>query len=182
MKRELIEKSMELITKPDKSGSFIREIEFLDSIVYPIDFRGTYDSIKSRFDKFKDSYIIAKIDGKIVGYLCFFPVSRDLAFRLENESHFFDDDISKDDIEWYENNNILFIISLVVHPDYQRKGISKKLICEFEKIIGDLKSKIKSIYAITINPISYKILLSNGFHAEKELQEGKTLMRRDLIV
>lgn len=173
---------MEIITNPDKSGSFISEIEFLDSLVYPTNLRGTLESIKSRFDKFKDSYILATIDGVIVGYLCFFPISRNLAFRIENESCFFDDDISKDDIEWYDDNNVIFIISMVVHPNHQRKGISKSIIHAFEKKLVGYKSKIKSIYAITINPISYKILLSNGFYAEKDLQEGKTLMRRNLIV
>ena len=81
---------------------FIKDIMCLDSLAYNEDMQGTYDSINNRFKKNKDSYILAYDNKKLVGYICFFPISDELYSEMLISDTMKDDDISPDDIVSYK--------------------------------------------------------------------------------
>lgn len=88
------------------------------------------ENIKKRMHIYPEGFYIAEINGNIVGMI--------------NSSIINKDDLSDEKIksmcEHVNNGENLVIISLLVNPEYQRKGISRRLI---QKVIDEAKHQNK---------------------------------------
>ena len=132
---------MKLSIKRSKNikTDFIKDVMCLDSLAYNEDMQGTYDSISNRFKKNKESYILAYDNKKLIGYICFFPISDELYSEMLISDTMKDDDISPDDIVSYKEGkkHNIFIISIVIDPSYRDKEAIKLITNEFIKFIKE---------------------------------------------
>ena len=108
----------------------------LESICFPPDEAATRDSFKRRIDTFPESFFIGELDGKIVGVVngC-----------MSNSPVIFDEMFSDDKMHIKDGENQV-IFGLLVHPDYQRKGIAEKLL---NHIISKSKERGKKAVILT---------------------------------
>ena len=82
-----------------------------------------------------------------MGYVCFFPLKKHFYNKVIVGNEMYDDNIKADDISAYvydENLNI-FMISIAVRPEYQKKQIGKSLV---EQMFTFLDVKRKEGYKI----------------------------------
>jgi len=110
---------------------FIDEILKIDAAVYEKHLQGTKNSLTARFNANRESYILAFDGEKIIGYICFFPISGELSRKMQEENKALDDDIEVSDIlpEYPKDIDAdVFVISIAISPDYQHKDIGKQLI------------------------------------------------------
>jgi len=150
-------------------------IQEIDRSVFHDDALATQESDIERYEAYKDSYIFALSDGKIIGYLCYFPITENFYELVMEGEKVYDGDIASTDIcSLKDEYNIIFLLSAAIKPEFQKKGISKLfseiLNEDFSKIeIGDMVS-----YAFTEGGEHF--LNHIGLKNYKEMNDGIKLM------
>jgi GNAT superfamily N-acetyltransferase len=126
-------------------------IQEIDRSVFHDDALATQQSDIDRYEAYKDSYIFALHDGKIIGYLCYFPITEKFYGSVIEGEKVYDGDIASTDIcDLKDDFNYIFLLSVAIIPDFQNKGISK-LFSEFlSKEFSRIKIKDMVSYAFTI--------------------------------
>jgi len=154
-------------------------IQEIDRSVFHENGLATQQSDIERYEAYKDSYIFALCEGKIIGYLCYFPITEKFYESVIEGLKVYDGDIASTDIcHINENSNFIFLLSVAINPKFQKKGISKQfyeiLVEEFSKIkIKDMVS-----YAFTIGGEHF--LNHLGLKVVKEMEDDIKLMRGSL--
>ncbi|MBW9171203.1 GNAT family N-acetyltransferase [Clostridium estertheticum] len=166
--------------KAKSDSELIIEVMKLDKMGYPNYMQGTFDTIYARFKKNEDSFILAYHENKLVGYLCFFPISDNLLNKIYKDDDMYDTDILPKDIRSYGKEGIynIFIISIVVHPDYQGSDVIKHIAESFVRKIQIINVCGNSIGKIVANAVSYKgknFLEKMNFTNKRILNEGYLL-------
>lgn len=161
---------MKLLDSPDIDREMIEKLLQLDAIVYPADQQGDINSVWERFMSNRDSYTITLLDGKPIGYLCVFPITDSLYEKIVDEKLLVDSNILPSDIKRYERGEPynLYIISIVVHPDYQGSEALKHVLKGFADKIERLRLNgivLNKILAQAITEKGYQLLLSLGFQS-----------------
>ena len=158
-----------------RSGyDFIKDIVDIDLSVFDDSLQGTPESIRTRYERNKDSYILAYYNFEIIGYVCFFPITGELSTRVQNESKTFDDDIRASDIVSYEEiegnrdkyDLDIFIISTAVVKEHRGKGVGKGLMAELFASVSDKIQngyRIKNIFSYTSTNAGAWLLDRVGF-------------------
>lgn len=128
----------------------IKEMAEISELVYP---GGGYASFlkdqmqeSQKNHKYKPSYLIMKQGKKIVGFIGY----------------------SKSRI----NYRIYEIFSLIIHPDYQKKGFGKKLLKETIKKIKALKKHKKDDSIILISTFKEKYFKKFGFKSISKIKDN----------
>jgi GNAT superfamily N-acetyltransferase len=151
-------------------------IQEIDRAVFHDNGLATQQSDIDRYEAYKDSYIFALCDGKIIGYLCYFPVTEDFYNRVIEGKQVYDGNIANTDIcHLNDNVNYIFILSVAILPDYQKKGISKQFSEIIIKEFSRIKIKDKISYAFTTEGEHFLNVL--GLKNYKEMEDGIKLMR-----
>ena len=115
----------------------IRGVMAVEEDVYPADMRGNFDNICKRFAKFPDMLIYAEDGGRLVGYLCYFPISDSLYETILTSDILQDDNILPRDVMGWEESKHVYIISIAVMKEYQRQGVATALVKKFSQIIKE---------------------------------------------
>lgn len=151
----------------------VSNVNALDHLVYSNEFTGTEESIRGRYNKNKESFVLAFDSDLLVGYICFFPVRNSFVKTIEKNINPSDDSIDPKEVLPYtkdETHNI-YIISIVVHPNYQHNKIGSTLVEKMFEFF-DLKIrnnyKISNIYATVISLAGNKLLSKFGFEVINE--------------
>jgi GNAT superfamily N-acetyltransferase len=154
---------------------FIPDVLALDADVYDKELQGTYESVQGRYNMNKESYVLAyKNRKKLIGYICFFPITEIFREVLLKSEKPFDDDISPENIAPYSKNSEqdVFIISAVVDPEYQGNGIGKKMMDQlFYFLSKKIRSghRIKNIYTYAYTAGGEALCESTGFKKIKRV-------------
>lgn len=177
---------MKLSIKRSKNikTDFIKDIMCLDSLAYNEDMQGTYDSISNRFKKNKESYILAYDNKKLIGYICFFPISDKLYNEMLVSDTMKDDDISPDDIVSYKKGkkHNIFIISIVIDPSYRDKEAIKLITNEFIKFIKEKNENdciIDKVLGTTVSDDGFKFATRLNFKVYKTYEKNYKLVMTD---
>ncbi|WMJ77705.1 MULTISPECIES: GNAT family N-acetyltransferase [unclassified Sedimentibacter] len=96
----------------------IDSITALEAVCFPAAEAASRDSFKKRIARFPDSFFVARIDGKIIGIVNGCVTNSDVIY----------DAMFHDDNEHISDGSIQTIFGLLVHPDYQRRGIAALLM------------------------------------------------------
>jgi GNAT superfamily N-acetyltransferase len=170
----------------DLDVKLINDILKIDSAVFPKFLQGTFVEVYGRFKANRDIFILLYSENDLIGYLCLFPVKDILYKQILNEKRLFDSDMSGELIERYEpfNTYKLYLISAAIHPEYQRKGLSKHLIDGFFQYI--LEKKKNNIFFSTALSTSVTVagrvmLKKMGFKEKKTLLGGYVLHELDIV-
>jgi GNAT superfamily N-acetyltransferase len=151
-------------------------IQQIDKAVFHENGLASQQSDIDRYEAYKDSYIFALHGGKIIGYLCYFPITRGFYNSVVEGLNVYDGDIESGDICGLNDNaNYIFLLSVAILPEYQKKGISKRfseiLIEDFSKI------KIKDIVSYAFTTGGEHFLKILGLQKVKDMEDGIKLMR-----
>ncbi len=177
---------LKIVRSKNIKKDFINEVLKLDALVYDADMQGSYKSVNNRFKKNKDSYLLIMDGTKIVGYICFFPISKALEAKMLEGEEMQDDNILPDDILEYTEgtSHDLYIISAVIHPDYRDREAIKLLTSEFVNFINEkIKTNfhINKVYATAVSSDGEKILKYLNFKEQKTYQGGYKLYASEKV-
>lgn len=128
--------------------------------------RGEFSSIEKRFVKNKEMLALIYDDEQLVGYLCFFPVSRQLHHQIVSEGLYRDDDILPEDVEGYTDCTYLYIISIAVTPDYQNGAPARMLMSALWDFLKGKEAEgihVQDITAAAVTPDGERFLRRTGF-------------------
>ena len=159
---------------------FINEILEIDASVYPEHLQGTFEEVYGRFCANRDMFIMLYDDKKLIGYLCLFPIKDSLFEKISSENKLFDSDISGEMLEQYKPHNVykLYLISMVIISEYQKKGLSNYLIKGFYRFILE-KKKNNILFSVILSSAvtnDGKLMLERmGFKEKKKLPGGYSL-------
>lgn len=159
------------------NDNFINDVLRLDSKVYPRKLQGTFDSVNGRYQRNKQSYILAYDNNELIGYICFLNISKHLRNQLLNNPLSNDDLINPNDIIKFtkQEPNTLYIISIVVNKKYRGQGVGGSLVRELKKFIMSLIKKdyaFDYVYGVAVTRAGYKLAKKNGFMVTKRLKLG----------
>ncbi|GBU27470.1 hypothetical protein R84B8_01002 [Treponema sp. R8-4-B8] len=151
-------------------------IQEIDMSVFHENGLATQQSDIERYEAYKDSYIFAIYEEKIIGYLCYFPITEEFYESVIEGLKVYDGDIASTDIcNLKDNNNYIFLLSIAIKPEFHKKGISKLfseiLIKEFSNI------KIKDIVSYAFTEAGEHFLNHLGLKIYKEMEDDIKLMR-----
>jgi len=154
-------------------------IQEIDRSVFHDDALATQESDIERYEAYKDSYIFALSNGKIIGYLCYFPITEKFYESVIEGLKVYDGDIASTNIcNLKDDFNYIFLLSAAIKPEFQKKGISKRfseiLIKEFSKI------KIRDMVSYAFTAGGEHLLSHFGLKCYKEMEDGIKLMRISL--
>ncbi len=164
----------------DLDKKFINEILEIDASVYPEHLQGTFEEVYGRFCANRDMFVLLYDDNRLIGYLCLFPLKDSLFEEISNGDKLFDSDIPGDMLLQYKPNNVykLYLISMVIIPEYQNKGLSKNLIKGFYNFILEKKKNnilFSKILSSAVTNEGKQMLERMGFKEKKKLPGGYSL-------
>lgn len=165
----------------DTKCEIINDLMKIEEAVYKEDYRGEFESIRARFERFRDMFIFAYDGDKMIGYFCWFPISKNLHDKIIVDKALFDDDIAPVDVVDIGEVNYIYIISVAILPEYQNKNIGTKMMKKFYRIMKSYDKKGKRILDVLTSVISTKgekLVLGSGFvMVENRIESGYRLYR-----
>jgi GNAT superfamily N-acetyltransferase len=176
---------MQLRDIHDVDKKLIQDIMAIDALVYTPDYQGTYEEVSARFFANRDMFILLYENEKIIGYLCMFPIKNDLYQNIIQSNAMHDSDIPGSMIESYSSGNHykLFMISVAIHPDFQKRGLSKLIIRGFYRYMLNKQKNnihIDSILAISVSKTGERFLENLRFTKLSEIKIGVSM--HELII
>jgi len=168
------------ILKGEELGTdYLKKVMALDAVVYSEEYVGKLENMAARYEKNPKSFVCMEDteSGRLAGYMNFFPCTKALYKDIVYESNVIrDDDIRPDEIALYhEEENHLFIISIVIAPEFQGKEAVITLSDAWIGYLNDLEKAgypITDISATAVSPEGRKFLRNYMFTQERELSDG----------
>lgn len=172
-----------VLTGLDFKKDFLSRVMELDEMVYSAEYAGELKNMEARYGANRDSFvcILDEEKDKLAGYINFFPCTRALYEDILYHTDVIrDDDILPEEIAPYSREeNHLFILSIVVHPDY--RGTKDAIAALSDGWIAHLNGlnrqgyPITDIGAIAISEDGKKALRNYLFTVERRLSDGNTV-------
>ncbi len=116
------------LSDPRTDENVISELMKIEEDVFPPEYRGEYESIRARFRKNREMFVLAREGGRIVGSLCFFPISERLHSEMLREPVFHDDDILPEDVMAFGERNHIYLLSVALYKSCQGRGIGSMMM------------------------------------------------------
>lgn len=108
------------------------EISELESVCFPPNKAASKQAFEYRLNHYPLWFLVARHNGKIVGLIDGAPSDKD----------YITDDVYLPGGEYDDNGKTVLVFGLEVHPDYQGKGIARRLMkCMLEKAADNGKSR-----------------------------------------
>ncbi len=154
----------------------IYDLMYIEKDVYSPEYRGEFDSIAKRFHKVKDMFVLAYDGDKAVGYLCFFPITKTLHDEILDADGFHDDDILPEEVEYWKDNNHIYLLSIALLKKYQGRGIGRRMMDAFfdrlrEK--NDSGQYIEDVLASVVTKNGEVLAEKYGFKKTGQSKEGE---------
>ena len=162
---------------------FLEKVMEIDAAVYPDEYVGLLENMQIRYRKNPRTfvYVMDEENGRLAGYINFFPVIEPLWEEIvETGMKIRDDDISAEEVALYQKGkdakNRLFIISVAIHPEYQKdKNVVINLTNGWIAYLNGLKEEgfpITAISATAVSPDGMKFLRTRLFRLVREIEDG----------
>lgn len=107
------------------SDEIISELIKIEEDVYLPEYQEEYESIRKRFHKFKEMFVLAYDKDVLIGYLCFFPISKKLHEEIVGEEGFHDD-IDAADVCKLSDKNHVYFLSIALKKLIMEEGLEKE--------------------------------------------------------
>lgn len=169
---------MEIRYSKDIKENIIGDILDIESAVYEEKYRGTYESIQARYNKNKDTFILAYDKNRMVGYLCFLPITDNLYDEIIQANNLHDDDILPEDITGFYNKVNLYLISIAIIPQFQDTEVIKEMTVAFFSLLKKMREDnicINNIIASTVTKDGEKYLKRLNFRKLKSIDDEYAL-------
>ena len=156
----------------DNIEEYIDDIITLDDDFYDQAYLWNNDYQRKVYDRNHDSFIAVSLDNKLVGYINYLSITKELYNQMK-ESNEIVDDFKLEDIIPFGDEIYLTVNSIVILKEHQDGEVIKIINNEFLKKINNLS--IKGINTIAISPDGNKWAQNMGFTLYKKLDDGNTL-------
>ena len=156
----------------DNIEEYIDDIITLDDDFYDQAYLWDNDYQRKVYDRNHDSFIAVSLDNKLVGYINYLSITKELYNQMK-ESNEIVDDFKLEDIIPFSDEIYLTVNSIVILREHQDGEVIKIINNEFLKKINNLS--IKGINTIAISPDGNKWAQNMGFTLYKKLDDGNTL-------
>lgn len=177
---------MKLIEGKDITAEHVLGALKLDKTVYAQEYWLSESVCKAFAERNPDIYtmLLDEESGRIAAYLNVSPVSRGFYDALAT-GRYVDTVIKAEDIVIPQTNgdNLLYLSSLAVHPDFRRQGFAKKLLRRYgEKLAayGEKGIFFDSVIADAVSLSGEKLCRALGMKNIKPSEHGSSLFERDL--
>ena len=152
----------------------LTQVYHLDKLVYTEAMAGNIESDSKRFRKVPESFLLLREEDQIIGYICFFPVTDVFYEGMLESDNLYDNNIVPKDMEIFEKNrrHHIFIISMVINPEFKGKGLFRLLTKTFKERIkqyNDDNYIISDISGYAVSGPGEHILKSFGCKIIKEI-------------
>lgn len=161
---------------------YLPKVMELDGLVYESQYVGELANMENRYDANPESFvcIIDEENDVLAGYINFFPCTEELYQSIRYDSQVIrDDDIAGNEIaEYSSNDNHIFILSVVVHPQYRDKGVVLLLTDAWIDYLNCLSEKgfpVTDIMATAVSEDGMKYLRNRMFIQDRKLEDGNIL-------
>ena len=156
----------------DNIEEYIDDIITLDDDFYDQAYLWDNEYQRKVYDRNHDSFIAVSLDNKLVGYINYLSITKELYDQMK-ESNEIVDDFKLEDIIPFSDEIYLTVNSIVILKEHQDGEVIKIINNEFLKKINNLS--IKDINTIAISPDGNKWAQNMGFTLYKKLDDGNTL-------
>lgn len=167
--------------KKDKIRLIYSDQKTQDDVIYDLmevekeayipEYRGEFEAIRKRFEEYKEMFVLAYDNEKLIGYLCFFPVSDRLYEELLNEDKFHDDDILPEDIRTPAESGHIYLLSIALKDHYKGMGIGTAMMNTFWEKIRYYRENgclIKDVLASAVTEEGNRLIRKAGFELVKD--------------
>ncbi len=154
----------------------LTQVYHLDKLVYSEAMAGNIESDSKRFRKVPESFLLLHEGEKIIGYICFFPVTEVFYQGMLESEMLYDNNIVPIDMESFQkgNNHHIFIISMVINPEYKGQGLFRLLTEAFKDRMKKYHEDgfyISDISGYAVSGAGEHILKSFGCKIIKEIYD-----------
>jgi len=154
----------------------LTQVYHLDKSVYTEAMAGNIESDSKRFKKVPESFLLLYEDDQIIGYICFFPVTDVFYEGMLSSDKLYDNNIVPKDMETFVKNqkHHIFIISMVINPDFKARGLFRLLTKAFKDRIKQYNEEgyiITDISGYAVSGAGEHILRSFGCKIVKEIYD-----------
>ncbi len=172
---------MRIVFTPLDNNGFLKRLQYLDSLVYLPEDQSTLEYDTKRYMKNKESHILMYDNDEIVGYLCYYPISESLFDEIKYGKYYDDTYLSSNDVLVFESNRSysVYIMSVVLHPDYQNKSLSKMFLKALKDKEKELKNKnivISNWIAIAVSKQGERFSKSLGLEVINQKEDKKIML------
>ena len=159
----------------DNIADYIADIITLDDNFYEKQYLWDNDYQRKVYERNHDSFIAVSSDNKLVGYINYLSITKELYEKMLNSNEIVDDFDLKDIIP-FGDEIYLTINSIVILKEHQDGEVIRIINNEFLKKINSLP--IKGINTIAISDDENKWCRNIGFKLYKQLDDGTTMYIR----
>ena len=164
----------------DLDKKLLNDLLAIDSRAYPKHLQETFAEVNSKFLVNRDMYVLLYDDDKLVGYLCLFPIREELYEKIVNNNRPLELSIPGNFLDQYVpfKTYRLYILSAVIDPEYQMKGLSKYLIEGFYRYVLNKKNNnifFSAALATAVTTAGETMLKKMHFKKQRSAINGHTL-------
>ena len=169
------------------SGSYISKktintIDKLDNDILDKEYRWGKEKIEHLTKNEKYSYIFIKDKNKVVGYVNFLNLDKDIYDKMVNSDEFYDSFENKDIISYTKNKKLyLNLNAIVLRDEYDNSDTLDKICRAINKYINSKRKEryyINEICTFAVNDLEVRILESLGFEKIKNITNECFLYRK----
>ena len=159
----------------DNIEVYIDDIITLDDNFYEKKYIWDNDYQRKVYERNHDSFIAVSLDNKLIGYINYLSITKELYEKMLNSNEIVDD-FNLEDIIPFSDEIYLTINSIVILKKHQNGEVIRIINNEFLKKINSLP--IKGINTIAISDDGNKWCRNIGFKLYKQLDDGTTIYIR----
>ena len=159
----------------DNIEEYIDDIITLDDNFYEKQYLWDNDYQRKVYERNHDSFIAVSLDNKLIGYINYLSITKELYEKMLNSNEIVDD-FNLEDIIPFSDEIYLTINSIVILKKHQNGEVIRIINNEFLKKINSLP--IKGINTIAISDDGNKWCRNIGFKLYKQLDDGTTIYIR----
>jgi GNAT superfamily N-acetyltransferase len=162
---------------PEKLVSELIEI---DALAFPEHIGGTCTKIYEKYAGNDDMFVLMYDDSKLIGYICFFPISETLCDKMLRGKELSDSDMSSGMIDEYNPHSTycIYASTVAIIPEYQGRGLAKRLVKELYRKLLDKRNdgmRFASVVVAAATNGGVKIAEKMGLKKTRSLPDGYEL-------
>lgn len=181
-------KSYRILAGSQITREMILEAVRLDRISYKDVYQLQPETCYSYFERNRDIYIMAveNESSRVIGYLNFSPIKESVFAELLS-GNAIDTVIGGDDVLPYRDGGSYwgYFSSVVVHPDYRRRGIATQMLFHWSDLIFRLAAErnifFRKIVADAVSEAGSHLLSEIGFSFVRASAHESRIMTLDLF-
>lgn len=164
------------------SMSTVHAIDKLDKKVLDGEYRWDEETIKELTKDHKYSYILVKDENKVIGYVNFLNLEKDIYEKMLKSYDLYDD-FSKEDIVDFTKNRkaYLNLNAIVLNDDYLNSDTTHKIENAIKRYIRTMRKNrfyIQELCCFAVNHLETKVLEDLGFEKVRDITNECFLYRK----